>query len=144
MQFSFLHGNEITLKNLVIWSNLRKMLICGSGARDIHHGLGFLQVEAGPGMRRAYQMRMSDMWWLISLITTHSATSYNHSLYYQEWWVQLESPMSPCLPSWYNSPDLTQTWRMSVLFSQQPHSCQSVMINRGRFSIRSDKIRPES
>ena len=23
--------------------------------------------------------------------------------------------MSPCLPSWYNSPDLSQTWRMSVL-----------------------------
>ena len=45
---------------------------------------------------------------------------------------------------WYNSPDLTQTWRMSVWFSQQPHSCQSgLMINRGRFSIGSDKIQSE-
>ena len=98
MQFSFLPGNEITLKNLVIviWSNLRKMLIWGSGVRgpDIHHGPGFLQSWGWAGHEAGYQMRMSDMWWVISLITTHSATSYNHSVYYQEWWVQLESQES--------------------------------------------------
>ena len=61
---------------------------------DIHHGPGFLQSWGWAGHEAGYQMRMSDMWWLISLITTHSATSYNHSVYYQEWWVQLESQES--------------------------------------------------
>ena len=111
--------------------------------RDIHHGWDFYKAEAGQGT--GYQMRVSDTWWLISLITTHSATSYSQSVYYQEWWVQFRGPPQWALSAiWYNSPDLTQTWRMSVWFSQQPHSYQSgLMINRGRFSIGSDKIQPE-